>query len=305
MIISEIQSDIQSIEEDAALCKEINFNKRSEAIDFIDFHILDRIESLLQKSDLKTELNKLKQRAEKIKCTLEKIDTNLFRKIREKISTGICIKSSFKKMIHQHLGQDVIDICQQDKIGYDNLDVFINGLLSDRPIPETTIMRSPEMIFYQKTPARIIFEMIDLAEIKPDDVFFDLGSGLGQAVILVNLISGATAIGIEYEPAFCNYAKACASQLNLSNVEFIHAEACSCDYSQGTIFFMYTPFEGGMLQDMLDILKKESQKRAIKVFTYGPCSAHVARQGWLNCVNGNSDNPYKLYEFRSSSAVGF
>jgi precorrin-6B methylase 2 len=142
--------------------------------------------------------------------------------------------------------------------------------------------------------------MMNLAELSEDDIFFDLGSGLGQVTILVNLLSGIKAIGIEYEPAYCNYAQACASQLNLSNVEFINTEAQKGDYRQGTVFFMYTPFEGNMLQDMLNILQKEAQTRLIRIFTYGPCSPHVARQNWLNCVNGNTDDPYKLYEFRSN-----
>jgi SAM-dependent methyltransferase len=182
-------------------------------------------------------------------------------------------------------------------MGYDNLDMFINGLLSDQSIPEATMEREPGMVFYQKTPARILFELAAVAELKPGDVFFDIGSGLGQAAILVNLISGATARGIEYEPAYCNYAKACASRLSLSNVEFINAGAHQGDYSQGTVFYLYTPFEGLLLQDMLEILQKEAQKRTIRIFTYGPCSSHVARQGWLTCVNGNGDNAYKLYEF--------
>ncbi len=141
--------------------------------------------------------------------------------------------------------------------------------------------------------------MVELAQLSPTDVFFDIGSGLGQVVILVNLISGAVARGIEYEPAYCEYAKIGASQLNLVNVEFINADARAGDYSQGTVFFLYTPFEGKMLEDMLEVLQEESRTRAIKVFTYGPCSPLVARQNWLTCVNGKGDHFYKLYEFRS------
>jgi hypothetical protein len=300
MVISEIQSCILAIEEDADLHDERNFADRADAIDLIDFHIIDRIEGLLQKISLKKEADILKQRAEKVKCELEKIDTTLFEQFREKIRTDVCTRSSFGKMVSNYLGYDVNDIGEPDKIGYDNLDVFINGLLSDQAIPGATLEREPEMVFYQKTPARIIFRMTALAQVRQNDVFFDIGSGLGQVAILVNIITGATTRGIEYEPAYCHYAKECASQLHLSNIEFINEDARKGDYSQGTIFFMYTPFEGSMLQDMLIILQNESKKRTIRIFTYGPCSPHVARETWLTCVNGKADNPYKLYEFRSS-----
>jgi len=296
MVLAEIQADIQAIEQDGAIHQEINFNSRADAIDFIDFHIIDRIEGLLQNPEQGEELEILQQRAEKIKYELEAIDSNLFKQLRAKIRSGMYTGSSFKEMIDQYCGYNVNE---PDKIGYDNLDDFINGLLSDQTIPEASMEREPEMVFYQKTPARIIFQIVELANLGEDDVFFDLGSGLGQVAILVNLISGAPTKGIEYEPAYCNYATICASQLNLSHVEFINTDARLADYSQGTVFFLYTPFEGEILQTVLGVLQKESLKRVIRIFTYGPCSEIVARQHWLTCVHGKANDPYQLCEFKS------
>jgi len=296
MVLAEIQADIQAIEQDEAIYQEINFNSRANAIDFIDFHIIDRIEGLLQNPEQTEELNILQQRAEKVKSELETIDSNLFKQLREKIRTGMYTGASFRETIGQYFEYDV---SPADNIGYDNLDDFINGLLSDQAIPEASMEREPEMVFYQKTPARIIFEMVEFADLRQDDVFFDLGSGLGQVAILVNLISWAPTKGIEYEPAYCNYATICASQLNLSHVEFINTDARLADYSQGTVFFLYTPFEGEILQTVLGVLQKESLKRVIRIFTYGPCSEMVALQNWLSCVHGEANDPYKLCEFKS------
>jgi hypothetical protein len=303
--ISDIQSGVRAIEEEAALREERNFMSRMEAIDFLDFHILDRIEIIRQKAgskkelDMLEELDSLKDRAKQVRRELEVIDINLFKQIREKIRTGVYSHPSFSDMIRLYLGYAGSHGSQQGQAGYDHLDVFLNGLLADRPIPEATTAREPEMVFYQKTPARIIFELARLAELKPGDLLFDIGSGLGQVCILVNLISGAATRGIEYEPAYCHYAETSASQLNLSDVEFINKDARNGDYARGTVFFLYTPFEGRMLQDMLDILRKESQKRTITLFTYGPCSAHIARQDWLYGANDGVDNPAQLYQFTS------
>jgi hypothetical protein len=297
--ISDIQSGISSIEREPALREEANFMSRMEAIDFLDFHIIDRIEGWLQKEGPNEKLPILKHRAEQAKRELEMIDINLFQRLRENIRTGTYTHPSFSDMIHLYLGYDDSHSCAQAQTGYDQLDVFLNGLLTDRPIPEPAKAREPEMVFYQKTPARIIFELARLAELKPGDLFYDIGSGLGQVCILVNLISGAATRGIEYEPAYCHYAKTIASQLNLPNVDFINKDACNSDYAGGTVFFLYTPFEGRMLQDTLDILQKESQKKTITIFSYGPCSPHVALQDWLY---GNYDgvaNPHQLYQFRS------
>ena len=68
------------------------------------------------------------------------------------------------------------------------------------------------MIYYQKTPARIILELVKKAAFQPGDVFYDLGSGLGQAAILVNLLASVISKGVEFEPAYCHYAKTCAAE---------------------------------------------------------------------------------------------
>lgn len=298
MIISEIQVDIESIENNAAVYDETNFSRRADAIDFIDFHVIGRLEVLQQNAALPGS-DTLILRAMQVKRRLEDIDTNLFKRLRQNISEGIYTPSLFRKMVCSYMGYDGGDMGSQEKPGYDNLDLFINGLLSTAPLPEATTDREPEMVFYQQTPARIIVKLTELAQLTPWDVFFDIGSGLGQVGILVNLLSGATTIGIEYEPAYCSYATACSSQLNLPNVQFINADALDTDYSRGTVFFMYTPFEGSMMNGMLETLRLESQKRFIRIFTYGPCSHQVAGQDWLECVNGEGGDVYKLYEFRN------
>ena len=298
-LIQEIQSDIRTIEENIELYRESNFNRRADTIDFIDFHIIGRIEELLLQTGVDENLQQLKQDAEDIKHKLEEIDIHLFDQLREKIRVGDYTGPSFTKMVVEYLRYDITADESTNEIGYDNLDIFINGLLSTGNIPEPLMEPEPEMVFYQKTPARIVFQLAAAALIKPTDVFVDVGAGLGQVNMLLHLISGALSTGIEWEPAYCDYASVCAAALNLTNVAFINTDARKADFSTGTIFFMYTPFLGNMMQDVLNILRQESQKRAIKIFTYGPCTSQVAAQDWLLCINGEVNNPYRLCEFRS------
>jgi len=295
MITREIESDIRAFEQNAALYIETNFSERTDALDFIDFHIIDRIEGLPTNNNLAA----LKRKAEHIKCKLEKINVLLFARLRENIRDGVYTGSSFKKMIEKYNGYAIADSQQLNKIGYDDLDVFINGLLSNEPVPEPTRSLTPEMVFYQKTPARAVLEMTELLQFTDHDVFVDIGSGLGQATMLVNLLTGVASIGIEFESAYCDYAETCASQLNLHGVSFINTDALEADYSCGTIFFLYTPFGGTMLQDVLEILHNEAWKKAIKIVTYGPCSAVITQQTWLECVNGCANDPYVLCVFNS------
>ncbi|MDB4901996.1 MAG: Histone methylation protein [Mucilaginibacter sp.] len=294
--IFEIQSYLGAIEKNSSLFEEKNFDKRIEAIDFIEFQVIGQIEDLLRKTD---QLILLKYRAEKVKSELEEIDINLFKTLQANIRTKGYTGKEFQNLVNEYVDFNLDYKEHQDETGYDNLDVFINGLSPLQTMPEQTKDLEPEMVFYQKTPARIVFELVEKAHIVKEDVFFDLGSGLGQVVNLVNLLTGITVKGIEFEPAFCDYARDCAAGLNLHNVTFINVDARKADYSEGTIFFMFTPFKGEMLQEVLEILRKESLLRKIKIITYGPCTAQVALQRWLDFETPYDNNMYKLVMFSS------
>ena len=296
-IVAGLCADLRIIEEDKSLFVEANFAGRSEAVDFLDFHIIDRISGLWEQSGSRPELELLRERAERIKAELEEIDACLFERVRSAIATGVPPGSSFEAMIRGLGGAGAEH--RRDEMGYDQLDAFVNGLFSDQPLPAETKTLMRGMVSFHKTPVRVVFELVNLVEMSREDLFFDIGSGLGQVVLLVNLISGTRATGVEYEPAYCAYASAMASRLRLTNVEFINADAREADYSKGTVFFLYTPFEGGMLQDMLRLLQAASRDRVVRILTYGPCSEQVAAENWLYCVNGIPADPYTLCLFET------
>jgi hypothetical protein len=298
-IQDEIFSDIEAIEKDGRLYQEKNFNLRLQAIDDIEFHVIDRIDALTENAGVLNRVNFLKQYAKKVKCNLEDADNTMFHLLRSRISQGGYRGKLLMDLIDEYLDHNLSTFLQQDAIGYNNLDIFVNGLVTNQNMPAETKNREPEMVYYQKTPARIVLELIKRAQFKPHDVFFDLGSGLGQVVILVNLLTSAISKGVEFVPAFCSYAKACVTDLNLNDVDFINIDARYADYSLGTIFFMYTPFEGKMLQDVLQNLKGEASKRQIKIFTYGPCTQEVAQQNWLINACKTKNCPDDFGEFVS------
>lgn len=296
MPIPEIQKDIETIAQNASLYQEKNFNSRMEAIDFIEFHIIDRIEGLLRNITQLDKLNALKTRAEELKATLEEIDVRLFQKLKAILSREEYPHKVFKNLVTDHIDINLLDDARP---GYDNLDIFINGLLSFKPCPGQTKILEPEMVFFQKTPARLVFKLVEHSVFTNEDVFFDLGSGMGQVAILVNLLSGVQAKGVEFEPAFYLYAQDCVKELNLYDVEFINVDARHADYSKGTVFFMFTPFTGEIMKAVLNLLRKEAAQRKIRIITYGPCTAKVALQTWLHCNTKIEDDFYKLTFFTS------
>jgi predicted RNA methylase len=243
----------------------------------------------------------LKQRVGVIQRRLEAIDERLFRKLREGVRSGSYRGAELRRQLETYAGSGRGRRWQSSG-AYDSLDALLGGVLLIEAAPEAAVERESEMVFYQPTPARIIFELVERAGLQKHDTFYDLGSGLGQVVILVNLLSGVTAKGIEFDPAYCEYAKRCAQDLNLSGVDFINSDAREADYAAGTAFFLYTPFEGRMLQQVLDRLGQEAGTRSISIYTYGPCTWQVSRQDWVERVDQAAHHVSRLAAFRSVRA---
>ena len=265
--------EVETLRKSPALWLEPNFEARVEAIDALEFNTLDEAKVLAQE--------------------LEDLNQKLFRNLRAKLRPG----TDVREMIQTHITMPLKN--PHDEEGYDNLDLFLNGLFSMGPIPAETNESDPEMVFYQKTPGRVILDMVDKAGFTGDDVFYDLGSGLGQVPLLVNLLSGVRAKGVEIEPAYVRYSEQSATALGIQNVTFVEADVRAAGLSDGTVFFLYTPFTGGMLEEVLGKLQKESEQRVIRVFTYGPCTLDISQKTWLRSDSPIDPNPHRLAAFKS------
>jgi Histone methylation protein DOT1 len=298
-LLDEILTDIETIGNDERLLQEQTFSLRSQALDDIEFHIIDRIDALAERMGTADQLNHLRKYALKVRDQLEEVNAVMFRRIRMKILEERCRGKNLMDLIDEYFDESVNIRLRQDLTGYDSLDIFLDGVLTYQSLPAELQGREPGMIYYQKTPARIVLELVNKAAFEPQDVFFDLGSGLGQVPILVNLFSSVISKGVEFEPAFCRYAKSCADDLQLTDVEFINADARYADYSSGTVFFMYTPFEEKMLQQTLLNLKGEAKKRKIRIFTFGPCTYTVSNKDWLTGIYNVKTGSGEFAEFRS------
>jgi SAM-dependent methyltransferase len=90
------------------------------------------------------------------------------------------------------------------------------------------------------TPWEIVDEMLKLAEIRPDDVVYDLGSGDGRLVIAAAERRGARGVGIERHPDLVVRAREIAAQRGLADrVKFVEGDVLDADVRGATVVFMY------------------------------------------------------------------
>ena len=297
MVIDELQSQLRAFDQ-PALHEPGNFQRRAEIVDAITVELIDRIDGLPLAASSPAVLQSLRQEAERLQQRLYAADEQLFQDLRSRIRHGLR-GEPLRQFLERLAGVAAADGQGQAVVGYDRLDRLVTGVIDGDEFPEPQLEPEPEMVLYQRTPARIIFELVRRADLGPEDCFYDLGSGMGHVATLVHLLSGASARGVEFEPAFCEYAQQRAESLGLTQVEFINADARQADYAQGRCFFMYTPFEGAMLLEVLERLRERSRRGQITLATYGMCTAVVAQQDWLTAPDPAEPGSYRLALFRS------
>lgn len=234
-------------------------------------------------------------RIESMSVELEAANQQLYQSIRKEIQRG----AGAKAMLGWVAGGSV-EHAEHHVNGnsYDYLDTLLSGVLQiDEPASGIAELAA-EMVFYQPTPARHIFDLIGLTALSERDVLIDIGSGLGHVPLLAAICTGAHCIGIEWETIYVDCAKRCANALGLRNATFVRQDARTSDFSMGTVFYLYTPFTGGMLRDVLAMLKAEAVTRELRICTLGPCTPIVAQEQWLEGVGIPSVDKPALFRSR-------
>ncbi|HEX5061262.1 MAG TPA: methyltransferase domain-containing protein [Kofleriaceae bacterium] len=113
-----------------------------------------------------------------------------------------------------------------------------------------------------------IMAMVEAVPLRPTDEVVDLGSGLGRVVVLAHLLAGMKACGIEIQEHLVASARATAAALGLSAVSFVHANAADA-VLDGSVFFLFAPFNGEMLANVVRRLEDLAQERSFVVCTVG------------------------------------
>lgn len=100
-------------------------------------------------------------------------------------------------------------------------------------------LEGDDELTYGTTPPRLAFRILELLQAGPQDVFYDLGCGLGVPTIVAALFC-KRATGIDVLPQLIDRARGVAKALKLRNTKFIAGDLRQQDVSAGTIFYSYS-----------------------------------------------------------------
>jgi hypothetical protein len=278
-----LASLIGELEQNRSLDELRHLRQRIEVLDDLDAYLPDG-------QPIGTALH---HRARAIYTELESVNFRLYEAIRRDIQRGAG-RGRLLEWIPDWNGAANLVNCR----GYDYLDELISGVLQFEDPSAEVVQLESEMVSYQPTPARHIFELIGRTALTERDFLIDLGSGLGHVTLMASICTSASCTGIELEPSYVDCARKSARSLNLNNVRFIQCDARTADLSDGTVFYLYTPFNGAILRDVLNSLRREAVKREIRICTFGPCTQVVAEVQWLSIIGALETE--RIAVFRSS-----
>jgi SAM-dependent methyltransferase len=95
-------------------------------------------------------------------------------------------------------------------------------------------------IVYVPTPFKVVEAMLEVADIGPTDIVYDLGSGDGRIVIAAARDYGATGIGVEIDPKYIDMARLNATADDVTDkVTFIQADLFEIDFTDATVVALY------------------------------------------------------------------
>lgn len=93
---------------------------------------------------------------------------------------------------------------------------------------------------YVPTNQKTVEKMLELADIKPDDVVYDLGCGDGRIVITAAKNFGVTGVGVDLNPQRIREANENAKAAEVTDkVKFVEGNLFEFDFSKADVVTMY------------------------------------------------------------------
>jgi predicted RNA methylase len=114
---------------------------------------------------------------------------------------------------------------------------------------------NPKMLSsYAGTPLPVVEKMLELAQLRPEETLYDLGSGDGRILVMAVQKFGARAVGIELDPRLCRLSRERIRKLDLGpQVQIIEGDVLEQDLSAADVVTIFlTPYGIQKLRPFLE-----------------------------------------------------
>jgi hypothetical protein len=120
-----------------------------------------------------------------------------------------------------------------------SVSVTASAQSTQKPPYEPQVGQSGKDVVWVPTPQVLVDKMLDMADVTPQDLVIDLGSGDGRTVITAAK-RGATAIGVEYNPDMVALSEYNAKQAGVTDkAKFVRGDIFEYDFSKANVLTMF------------------------------------------------------------------
>jgi Histone methylation protein DOT1 len=133
-----------------------------------------------------------------------------------------------------------------------------------------------------------IFRGFEAVNLGAEDIFTDVGSGLGRVVFAAAHSGVREATGVEYVEALHVEAERnrLKSHLDQARIKFHNADATAFNIAGTTVLFLFHPFGPETMQTVIANLRRDREAAKIstplRIIYYNPVCAQVLKEsGWL------------------------
>lgn len=144
---------------------------------------------------------------------------------------------------------------------------------------------------YIPSPYRDIFDVLEIAGLRSDDVFTDLGCGLGRVVFAASHRGARRAEGVELIPALARQAQdnRARTRLEGKDIAFIQGNVIDHDISATTLCYMFHSFGHQIVAEVLDKARHDRRtagaRRPLRIAYVNPvCDEVIRNSGWFRRV---------------------
>ena len=177
-------------------------------------------------------------------------------------------------------------------------DAWLDQVLGIDEIPDDGPDLPRGCVPYIPCAVDTMLRLVAQAEVQAADVFVDIGSGLGRSAVLTHLLTGASAIGIEVQADLVRAARSLMNRLNVSRVSVLEGDAARIigTVPRGTVFFLYCPFSGERLEQVLDGIEPIARAQPIRICCV---DLRIPSRPWLTASVPRSGDSGDLSVYRS------
>lgn len=140
--------------------------------------------------------------------------------------------------------------------------------------------------YYSALDYPLLWRYLAEIELRPDDVAFEVGCGMGRALCAMARRRVRKVVGVEFSEPLALRARENVARLRgrRSPVEVLAADAAFVDYSEGTVFYLFNPFGPTTMQIVLDRIHESvgARPRRVRLLYVNPVHEDVfERATWL------------------------